>query len=164
MVSAYKSKETNLHKSSTDKSTYSYPGSTGKSSSSFSKSLPPTKKVFASRKVNLKVLKKLILLNNHYVQYHVIPYDETIMVANGESIIYFQPDTDMVENPDKILELNRFILICCNQHSISKDNMEAANKMWQELESSKKTLSTLRAKAKEERQEANKLYGKTRIS
>ncbi len=122
--------------STTGKNIYGNPSST--SVPTFGKQLP-TKKMVTQRKVNLEVLKKLILLNNNYVQYHVIPYDETIMEANGENIIYYQPNTDNIINhdilnPDNILELNRFILLCCNNKSISKKDMMAANKMWYELQ------------------------------
>lgn len=97
----------------------------------------PTKKIVVTRKVNIAALKKLILLSNHFIQYHVIPYEETIMEANDESIIYFEPNTDKMEYEDnlrfEVLRLNRFILICCNSKSISKSNMEIANGIWDDL-------------------------------
>lgn len=93
----------------------------------------PTKKIIVQDTINIEVLKKLILLNNTFIQYHVIPYKETIMIVNDENIIYFEMDTNKIHLTNHLLELNRLILLCCNNKSILKTDMEVANRMWKVL-------------------------------
>lgn len=118
----------------------------------YSKQLP-TRKIVIHHTVNIEILKKLVLLSNHYVQYYGTSYEEAIMVINGENIIYYEPK-DGIDCPHDIKELNRFILECCNQPSISKVNMQTANKMWKNL---KRYAARTKAKvkAKNDRQKAN---------
>ena len=94
----------------------------------------PIEELVASTTTNFKLLKKLVFLNNNYVHYIKLPYEEVRITDTRDAtnnLIYFE-----VAEKDMPIQLKQVAVLISNSiagNPPSKESMKRMNVMWSSL-------------------------------